>query len=78
MWKQICLTVVMAAFCLFLVLNGCGTEDLVFPGMPLPTTTVEPTATPGGCLQTGAFCTVSTDCCSNNCGTTDGITFTCF
>ena len=53
---------------------GCG-NDLVVSGM-LPSATVVPTGTPG-CLQTGSACTLSTDCCSGQCISPDGITLEC-
>lgn len=54
--------------------SGCGNEDLVFPGMLLPT--VAPTASPT-CVQSGGACTVSSDCCSGNCFSPDGVTLQC-
>ncbi len=78
MWARIRLTASLAVLCIFVVLNGCGTDELVFPGMVLPTGTPVPTATPGGCRAQGEACSQSSDCCSNDCGTLDGVNFTCF
>jgi hypothetical protein len=54
--------------------SGCGNEDLVFPGMALPT--VAPTTSPT-CVQNGGACTMSSDCCSGNCFSPDGVTLQC-
>ena len=55
-------------------LPGCGGEDLVFPGMFLPTPTAAPTAT---CVASGGTCTLNSDCCSGACITPNGVTFQC-
>jgi hypothetical protein len=64
----------LAGFCLLAAFAGCGGDDLVFPGMILPTPV--PSASPT-CVQSGGSCTLSSDCCSNNCFSPDGVTLQC-
>lgn len=49
--------------------QGCGGDDLVVGGM-IPITPTVTRATPTAeCLETGAPCTVSSECCSAVCRT---------
>jgi len=59
---------------LLVALSGCGGDDLVFPGMILPTPV--PSASPT-CVESGGSCTLSSDCCSGNCFSPDGVTLQC-
>ena len=75
MWKALRLAGSIAVLSALLSFVGCGGNDLVLGGMPLPVT---PTPTPGGtCLQTGDTCVLSSDCCSGQCVSLDQITLTC-
>jgi hypothetical protein len=71
-----CIASLLAALCFQAVAAGCGSEDLVFPGMALPTAVPTTTVTPG-CVTSGGACTLSSDCCSGNCFTPDGVNFQC-
>lgn len=74
MSERIALLLSLVALCTVVSFIGCGTEDLVFPGMlPLPTVTTTGTS----CLVAGDACTVSSDCCSGNCFSPDGVTLQC-
>ena len=55
---------------------SCGNEDLIFPGEILPTGTPTPVGTPT-CLVSGDACSLSSDCCSAQCITVDGVDFFC-
>jgi hypothetical protein len=71
-----CVASLLAALCLQVAAVGCGSDDLVFPGMVLPTAVPTTTETPG-CVTSGGACTVSGDCCSGDCFTPDGVNFEC-
>jgi hypothetical protein len=64
----------LAGVCLLIASTGCGNEDLVFPGMALPTPVATTTAT---CIQSGGSCTLSSDCCSGNCFAPNGVNLQC-
>jgi hypothetical protein len=53
--------------------DGCGQDDLTFPG-DFPTPTAAPTTT---CGASGSVCTDGSECCSAVCTTADGVNFTC-
>jgi len=69
------LSLVAVLVALYILLApGCGGEDLVFPGMFLPTPTAVPTTT---CVASGGTCTLNSDCCSGSCISPDGVNFQC-
>jgi hypothetical protein len=75
MSERFTLVLSLIALCAVASFIGCGTEDLVFPGMlPLPTATI--TGTPG-CLPAGDTCTLANDCCSGVCFSPDGVSLQC-
>jgi hypothetical protein len=72
-----CLVAATVVLGVVIAVIGCGGPDLVVGGMLPPTTLTPVTTTTPGCLPTGSACSFSTDCCSGQCISLDGITLQC-
>ncbi len=54
-----------AVFWLLFLSSGCGNDDLIFPGMAVPTGV--PTTAPTPCISSGGSCVLDSDCCNGVC-----------